>query len=72
MIGFYSYSIYLIHTVALANLNVWWHAAGLGGRPLIIMALVAGALCPACAMAVYYFAEHPVKRWRARLISSTS
>lgn len=66
-IGFYSYSIYLIHTVLLANMEVWRHAAGLDVLPPIVMALVTGALCTAYAVGVYYLAERPVKRWRARL-----
>ena len=67
LIGFYSYSIYLIHTVLIANMEVWWQAAGLDGLPPIVMALVTAGLCLLYAMAVYHLAERPVKQWRARL-----
>ncbi|MBE3640530.1 acyltransferase family protein [Mangrovicoccus algicola] len=66
-IGFYSYSVYLIHTVLLANMDVFWQAAGLEGLPAILRALVTGALCLGYAVAVYHLAERPAKRWRARL-----
>ena len=64
LIGFYSYSLYLIHTVMLANMEVWWPATGL---PHVAMAVVGWFVCLGYAMAVYYLAERPVKRWRARL-----
>ncbi|WP_161556095.1 acyltransferase family protein [Mangrovicoccus ximenensis] len=62
-LGFYSYSIYLIHTVLLANVEVWWQTVGLEGLPPIAMALATGALCLGYAMAVYHLFERPVKRW---------
>lgn len=64
LIGVYSYTIYLCHTVVLTNL----HVHELGPDNTLLFALFAFAICTAFAAAVMYFVERPVKNMRNRAI----
>ena len=65
IIGVYSYTIYLIHTVVLGNLE----ASGFYFGNRIVFALVAFAICIGYAALLFRFVELPVKAARNRLLS---
>lgn len=61
LLGFYSYTIYLAHTVVLGNLSRVYPNSSPG------FALFAGAICLIYAIALNRFVEQPVRRLRQRL-----
>ena len=61
LLGFYSYTIYLAHTVVLGNLSRVYPNSSPG------FALLAGAICLLYAIALNRFVEQPVRRLRRRL-----
>lgn len=63
VLGFYSYTIYLAHTVVLANLSQIYPKFGTLG-----FALIAGSICLLYAIALNRFIEDPVRRLRRRLM----
>lgn len=62
VLGFYSYTIYLAHTVVLGNLSQIYPKGGTIG-----FALIAGAICLLYAIGLNRFVEQPVRRLRRRL-----
>lgn len=62
LLGFYSYTIYLAHTVVLGNLAQVYPNSGTIG-----FALLAGTICLLYAIALNRFIEQPFRRLRRRL-----
>lgn len=65
IIGFYSYTIYLIHTVVLGNL----HGLEIMPENIVLFSIFSFVVCIIYAAAVYTFAERPVKKMRKRFAS---
>lgn len=66
LLGFYSYTVYLAHTVVLGLL----YAHGVGPANPLLHALLALAICLAYAWAMHRFIEQPVKGLRRRLTAA--
>lgn len=66
-IGLYSYSIYLVHFVALINLR----AFEIGPTNPVLFSLFVFALCTLYAGLLHRFIETPLRRWRARFTVPT-
>ena len=64
IIGLYSYTVYLIHTVVLGNLRL----SAMAHFGDFVLAIVSFVICLFYASFVYYFVERPVKVFRSRLV----
>lgn len=65
MIGLYSYTIYLVHTVVLGGLR----QSSLSSYGDLFMAIFAFGICISYAAILYHFVEKPVKNLRGRFAS---